>query len=144
MLEIIAGIDDNGQLVGSQILGESMRQFGAADPAGKGDDPAVEDGRSTVDGHIKTRLWNSKLDLRQWIFSDPKAIDGMRGAVWQVPVLVDQLFPLNSCHSHISGEILASDRQQFRSMIGEPCPGTGFVQDHFDLWILPQCLTIQM
>ncbi len=38
MLEVIAGVDDDGQVFEGQELGETVGLFRAADPAGEGSD----------------------------------------------------------------------------------------------------------
>ena len=52
MLEVIAGVDDEGQFFGRQRRAQALRQLGAAHTAAQGDDVA---------GHRKRSCWAGRM-----------------------------------------------------------------------------------
>lgn len=77
MLEVVAGVDDDGQIFGRKDLGEAVGEFRAADSACQGDNPP-DGGRWTVDGVFRFRWCHKKIDLLGYFFLTAQALCEMR------------------------------------------------------------------
>ena len=53
MFEVIACVDDDGQVLRGEDLGETVGQFCAADPACEGDDSRTVDGGRLTVGYVR-------------------------------------------------------------------------------------------